>query len=41
MRWPIDLIRIIGSVLACVGLWTVALAVKIAIESKNISGEKK
>ena len=35
MRWTTDLIHIIGSVLAGVGLWTVALAIRVAVESKK------
>lgn len=35
MRWHIDLIHIISSIFAAVGLWTVALAVRVALESRK------
>lgn len=38
MRWHIDLIHIIATLLAAIGLWTVALAVRVAWESRK---EKK
>lgn len=35
MRWHIDLIHIIGTLLAIIGLWTVAITVMVAWESRK------
>lgn len=35
MRWHVDLIHVVGVVLAGIGLWTVAMAVLIAWESRK------